>query len=142
VIERIRARLASDEGFSLIELVIVLNILGILTAIAVPAYIGFRNRADAAAASANVKSAVLAAEMYYASPAGGNGSYRGLSATVLRAVTPGLAPGSAFKAGPNIGRNGYCIEDTTGPVTYSYTGGIGGTALLNAAHCAGTYTVA
>jgi prepilin-type N-terminal cleavage/methylation domain-containing protein len=142
VIERIKARLASGDGFSLVELVVVLNILGILTVIAVPAYIGFRNRADGAAASANVRSAVLAAESYYASPAGGNGSYTGLSSNVLRAVAPGIDPGASFKAGPNVGKDGYCIEDTTGPITYSYTGGIGGTAFLNTAHCAGLYTVA
>jgi len=137
-----RSRLASGDGFSLVELVVALNIIGILTVIAVPAYVGFRNRADAAAASANVRGAVLAAEAYFSAPAGGNGSYNGLSSNVLRAVAPGIDTSAGFRAGPNAGKNGYCIEDTTGPITYSYTGGIGGTALLNAAHCAVAYVVA
>ena len=39
------ARRATQRGFTLIELVVVLAILGILLALAVPRYIGFRKRA-------------------------------------------------------------------------------------------------
>jgi len=142
VVAKIQTRLASEQGFSLIELLVVLNIIGILCAIAVPSYVGFRARADAAAASANVKSAVPAAESYYLLPSGGNGSYSGLSAAALRTETPGLDASSGFKAGPNSTNDGYCIEDTFGSITYSYTGGVGGTAILTASACTSDYTVA
>lgn len=56
--------LASEEGFSLIELEIVSMIIGILAAIAVPSYLSSRDGAYKAAASSEVKQTVLAAELY------------------------------------------------------------------------------
>jgi prepilin-type N-terminal cleavage/methylation domain-containing protein len=136
----IKKRLASEQGFTLIELLVVLNILGILTAMAVPSYIGFKATAQATAASANVKSAVPAVEAYYL--LGGNGSYTGLTAAALRLQTAGIDPNARFKTGPNAAKDGYCVEDTNGAITYSYTGGIGGTAILTPTACdAVTYTV-
>lgn len=48
-------RLAREErGFTMVELLIVMTILGILTTVGVPSYLSFKDNADKGAASANI----------------------------------------------------------------------------------------
>jgi prepilin-type N-terminal cleavage/methylation domain-containing protein len=67
MIRLLRSNLAREEsGFTLIELLIVLIILSILLAIAIPSYLTFEDRANATAATADVRAVIPDVEAYNA----------------------------------------------------------------------------
>jgi type IV pilus assembly protein PilA len=87
--KRIRARLdgSTEQGFTVIELLVVLIIVSLLLAIAVPSYLGFRERAANNTAKANLRAAVPAAESYYAA----KGTYVGMDEQALEAIDSGVS---------------------------------------------------
>jgi prepilin-type N-terminal cleavage/methylation domain-containing protein len=61
-----RRRLAEEDGFTLVELTIVLLILGILMTIALPSYLSFKDRANRTAATESLTDLQKAAIAYRA----------------------------------------------------------------------------
>ena len=110
----LRQRIAREEGFTLIELLIVIVIIGILLAIAVPSYLGFRDRANQKAANSDVRAAVPAAEAYFAD----NGSYTGMTLTTLRAIDTGVDIDtiviSTTVSSTRTAGDTYCLQKTVG----------------------------
>ncbi len=63
-----KLRGANKKGFTLIELMIVIAIIGILAAIAIPNFINYRNKAFCSAAESDVNNIAAALSDYFAIP--------------------------------------------------------------------------
>lgn len=87
-LQAIRAKRASrDEGFTLIELMVVVLIIAILLLIAIPTFIGARNRAQDRSAQSNVRNALTNAKGIYTD----NEDYQDADTTALAAAEPSLS---------------------------------------------------
>jgi type IV pilus assembly protein PilA len=64
MLNNLRRRAEDEKGFTLIELLVVILIIGILAAIAIPAFLNQRAKAYDSQAKSNVKTAQIAEETY------------------------------------------------------------------------------
>jgi type IV pilus assembly protein PilA len=61
----IRSRLGNEEGFTLVELMVVVLIIAILVAIAIPTFLGARESAQDRAAQSDLRNALTAEKVFY-----------------------------------------------------------------------------
>ncbi|CAN5129543.1 hypothetical protein BH09ACT13_BH09ACT13_08360 [soil metagenome] len=97
----------SEEGFTLVELLVVLIVIAILVLVAVGFHQLARERASDAVAQSNIRVAVPAIEVYRAD----TGTYAGMTLAGLQTVySPGITGIEILDAD----LNGYCVRSVVG----------------------------
>jgi len=107
----------NKKGFTLVELIIVLAIISVLAAIAIPAYIGQQRNATRSEAYANLDSLRLLEEQFFAE----NAAYTASAANVgaIQALLPGFRPGASLNFSYQIVQNFRIDTPIANPPTWN-----------------------
>ena len=116
----LQIRADQEAGFTLVELLVVIVVIGVLTVIAAISYLGFKDRADNTTAKSNVRTVVPAITAYY----GEHSTYVGATLTTLREEYDLQIDDSAasnYKIS-NVNDSSYCLQNHIGS-SYAWTTG-------------------
>jgi type IV pilus assembly protein PilA len=110
MLRKLRERISQENGFTLIELLVVILIIGILAAIALPAFLGQRQKAQDAEAKTAVRTAATSMKAFYTD----NQTYVGATTTELVKIEPSLAQGQGSTlAISGLGADAYTVDVTS-----------------------------
>ncbi len=94
MMKAIRRGLNRDEGFTLIELMVVVMIIAVLIAIAIPSFLGFRKSAQDRSAQSELRNVLLSEKAYWLD----NGDYTETAADITA-----FEPNALVNADPTLG---------------------------------------
>jgi type IV pilus assembly protein PilA len=104
MMNRIAKRLKDrEEGFTLIELMVVVLIIAILIAIAIPTFLGARTRAQDRAAQSSLRNALTSAKTIFTD----HEDYQEANSTALESVEPSL---NFHDGGDSTGQNDVSVD--------------------------------
>jgi type IV pilus assembly protein PilA len=104
-------KLVRQHAFSLVELLVVLAIVGILLAIAVPSFLGYKDRANQKAADADIRAALPSVEALYVD----DKTYSSLTLTKIHLSYDSSAKFHGYYLLPADKGQTYCISIQIGP---------------------------
>jgi type IV pilus assembly protein PilA len=120
MLHKLRQRAQSEKGFTLIELLVVILIIGILAAIALPAFLNQRAKAQDTEAKSAARTAQTALETYYTDEQTYVGATSGAGGTLV-AIEPALNEGVAAAG---LAVSGQAANAYTVTVTQAKTGSV------------------
>jgi len=104
-------RAREEDGFTLIELMVVVLIIAILIAIAIPTFLGARKRAQDRAAQSSLRNALTSAKTIFTD----GEDYSDATTTALSTAEPSLTfnPGTASTGPTNVSVTSINVDTTT-----------------------------
>ena len=109
MLNKLRDRAGDEKGFTLIELLVVILIIGILAAIALPAFLNQRGKAQDTEAKSEARTMQTAMETLYTDEQ----DYSSATVAVLQGIEPAIGSGKATPAVNSASADAYEVQSTS-----------------------------